>query len=177
MKEIIWTTEKRKVNDLIPYEHNPRQMNELQVKQLTASLQKFGLAEIPAINKDDTIAAGHQRVKILQLLGRGEEIIDVRMPNRQLTLIELQEYNLRSNFNKGDFDTDMLVAFDDDLLKAVGFTKPDLGIYEDDDGDGDSTSIGYTIDCPHCSKKVKVSNRVKTVSKFEEEDISGHKAE
>jgi site-specific DNA-methyltransferase (adenine-specific) len=36
------------------------------------------LPEIPAINTNDVIIAGHQRVVVLMELGRGEEFIDVQ---------------------------------------------------------------------------------------------------
>ena len=66
--KLEWHNEKRKISDLIPYDHNPRQMTEKQVKDLTKSLEKFNLVEIPAIDKDNTIIAGHQRLKIMQML-------------------------------------------------------------------------------------------------------------
>ena len=50
---------------------------------LNKSLKKFDVVEIPAIDLDDRILAGHQRIKALQLLGRGDGYIDVRIPNRK----------------------------------------------------------------------------------------------
>ncbi len=70
-EQLNWHTEQRKVNDLTPYEGNPRQMTEKQAKDLQISLEKFNLADIPVINTDNMIVSGHQRMKILQLLGRG----------------------------------------------------------------------------------------------------------
>lgn len=90
--ELIWHTEKRKVNDLIPHDKNPRSISEKQMNDLKKSLTKFNLAEIPAIDTDNKIIAGHQRIKALQLLGRGEEEIDVRVPNRKLTQKEYDQY-------------------------------------------------------------------------------------
>lgn len=125
--QLTWQTEKRKVNDLIPYEQNPREMSEEQVKHLKASLEKFNLAEIPAINTDNVILAGHQRLKILQILGRGDEEIDVRVPSRKLTEDEVKEYNIRSNANSGSFNFDILAnAFSIDELKGWGFPEDDL---------------------------------------------------
>ena len=66
MEELIWHTEKRKVNDLIPYEGNPRMMTEKQKNDLEVSLRRFNLMSIPVINTDNTIVSGHQRMKILQ---------------------------------------------------------------------------------------------------------------
>jgi DNA modification methylase len=124
-----WTTIKRKINDLIPYENNPRQMTEKQNQDLTESLKKFDLVEIPAINQDGTIIAGHQRIRILQALGRGEEEIDVRVPDRQLSEKELQEYNIRSNKNIGEWDFDALANnFEVGDLLEWGFDEHELKI-------------------------------------------------
>ncbi len=135
---MIWHTEKRKISELVPHQQNPRTMSEKQVKDLTESLKKFDLVEIPAINLDNTILAGHQRLKILSLLGRENEEIDVRVPDRMLTPEEAQEYLLRSNHNIGSWDFDMLANISEDLLKEVGFASEELdrifkGITEDNE--------------------------------------------
>ncbi|MHA1280300.1 MAG: DNA modification methylase [Candidatus Helarchaeota archaeon] len=127
MEKLVWHNEIRKPNDLLPYEENPRQMTEEQALQLKKSLEKFNLVEVPAIDTDNKICAGHQRVKILQLLGRGDEDIDVRVPNRKLTDEEFREYNARSNRNTGDWNWDMLAnCFDKDELVEWGFDKLEL---------------------------------------------------
>jgi len=130
-QKLTWKTERRKVADLVPYKHNPRKITPEQAKQLTASLEKFNLAEIPAINTDNTIIAGHQRLAILKAAGRGKELVDVRVPNRKLTEAELKEYNLRSNKNTGEWDFDILTAnFPEDMLKDVGFDMSDINAPE-----------------------------------------------
>ena len=133
MKKITWSTKKRLVKKLQAYEKNPRKITEEQRIQLTASLKKFNLVEIPAINTDGTIIAGHQRIKILIALGRGEEEIDVRVPNRKLTDDEFKEYNLRSNKNTGEWDFDFLGEFGEELLNDVGFTDEEIDAYGDSD--------------------------------------------
>ena len=60
-KKLVWHTEKRKISDLLPYEKNPRKITEKQQQELTHSLKKFNIVEIPAIDTDNTICAGHQR--------------------------------------------------------------------------------------------------------------------
>ena len=143
MDKLIWHTEQRKINELIPFEGNPRKMTKEQAEQLRKSLEKFNLAEIPAIDTDNKIIAGHQRVNILQELGKGNEIIDVRIPNRKLTEDEFREYNLRSNKNIGSWDYDELANFDEELLTDVGFNEEELNIVmgsvepEEDDFDVD----------------------------------------
>ena len=126
MNNLEWTTEKRKINDLVPHQNNPRKMSEKQVEDLKKSIEKFNLVEIPAIDTDNTILAGHQRLKIMQLIGRGDEVIDVRVPSRKLTDEERNEYLIRSNKNIGDWDFNLLANFDENLLLDVGFTNIEL---------------------------------------------------
>lgn len=137
--KLKWHTGQRKVNDLIPFEGNPRQMTEKQKEELQRSLEKFNLVEIPAIDTDNKICAGHQRMRIMQLLGRGEEMIDVRVPNRKMTDEEFREYNLRSNKNTGEWDKDLLANFDEELLKDTGWEGDELdeifGLETDDEFD------------------------------------------
>lgn len=123
---LTWHTEQRKVSDLVPFDGNPRKLNEKQVADLKRSLEKFNLVEIPAINLNQKILAGHQRLKIMQILGRGDETIDVRVPNRELTPAEESEYLIRSNKNTGDWDWDQLANFDASLLVECGFTTEEL---------------------------------------------------
>jgi len=103
-----WHTEKRKVKDLVPYNYNPRKITAERLAKLKKSLEKYNLAEIPAVNTDRVIIAGHQRIKVLMDLGRGNELIDVRMPNRSLNEQEFKEYNVTSNISVGYWDIDIL---------------------------------------------------------------------
>jgi hypothetical protein len=106
--KLVWGTEQRQVKSLVPYEHNPRRMSAEQKKKLRESLEEFGLVEIPAINQDNVLIAGHQRVDAMLLLGMGDELIDVRVPNRLLTEKELKQYNVNSNAIKGNWLNDVL---------------------------------------------------------------------
>jgi site-specific DNA-methyltransferase (adenine-specific) len=99
-----WHTTQRRVRELVPLSYNPRTLTDEGRVRLLHSLKKFNLVEIPAINLDNVVLAGHQRLAMLIDLGRGEEFIDVRAPNRQLTKDELDEYNLTSNVGAGIFD-------------------------------------------------------------------------
>jgi site-specific DNA-methyltransferase (adenine-specific) len=109
---------------LLPCSYNPRSISDEQKKQLIKSLQKFNLAEIPAVNTDNQILAGHQRIAVLITLGRGEELIDVRIPNRKLTKQEADEYMLRSNLNTGDWDFSILGKdFNFDLSSAGNYLQ------------------------------------------------------
>jgi hypothetical protein len=89
---LIWHTEQRKINDLIPWDKNPRRMTDEQASNLQISLEHLNLMSIPVIDMDDMIISGHQRMKIMKRLGMGEEVIDVRVPNRKLTQARWEEF-------------------------------------------------------------------------------------
>lgn len=96
---------------------------------LIKSLEKFDLAEIPAIDTTNRILAGHQRIAALQLMGRGNESIDVRVPSRKLTKSECERYLLTSNRVHGEWDYEMLSEFFDiDTMTASGFDDNDLSM-------------------------------------------------
>lgn len=130
--KLEWRTEKRLVKDLLPYEKNPRTISDEQIEDLKKSLKKFNLVEIPAIDKDGKIIAGHQRIKVLQLLGRENEEIDVRVPNRKLSEKEYEQYLLTSNAVGGDWDFEKLKSFDIEMLLDIGFSDDDLSQIWDD---------------------------------------------
>ena len=93
-----WTTEKRKLKDLIIYDKNPRILTSTQRGEIEKSLKKFDLVEIPAINKDNTIIAGHQRISVLKELKGDDYEIEVRVPETILNERDFKEYLLRNQF-------------------------------------------------------------------------------
>lgn len=149
--KLVWTTEKRKINDLTPFEKSPRKLSKLQLESLKKSLEIFDLVEIPAVDSDNIILAGHQRIKVLQLLGRGEEEIDVRIPNRKLSKEEAERYLLGSNAIHADWDFDLLKDFDLDLLVDLGFDQKAL------DDIWNKGSKGKDFDPEKELKKIKVA--------------------
>jgi DNA modification methylase len=126
MAKLKWHTVSKRVNDLVPQGVNPRTISDKQMSDLQKNLKKFNLVEIPAIDLNGKILAGHQRIKALQLLGRGEELIDVRIPNRQLSKEESERYLIASNALGGSWDFEKLKSFDLDLLVDIGFDQIDL---------------------------------------------------
>lgn len=121
-KILEWKTEQRKVKDLLPLEINPRKISEEKKVKLIRSLEKFNLAEIPAVNTDNKIIGGNQRVAALLFVGRGDELIDVRVPNRKLTDKEVKEYAIISNTHAGEFDFEILeLEFADIEIAEIGF--------------------------------------------------------
>jgi len=132
-KKLEWHTERRKVKDLIQYKKNPRVLSPLQLEGLKRSLKKFNVAELPCVNTDGTLVAGNQRVLVLSLLGRDEDKIEVRVPNRALTEKEFKDYLLTSNRSGASWDWDKLAAdFDIKELLTSGFDAQDLSNIFDD---------------------------------------------
>ena len=131
MEELQWRTAQKRVNDLIPQDINPRVISDKQMSDLKKNLKKFNLVEIPAIDLNGKILAGHQRISALKLLGREEELIDVRIPNRKLTKEESEGYLIASNALGGDWDFSKLKSFDLDLLTDVGLDQIDLSHFWD----------------------------------------------
>ena len=133
MSKLLWTTVQKRVNDLIPQKINPRVITDKQMSDIKKSLRKYNLVEIPAVDTDGTILAGHQRIKALQLLGRGEEMIDVRQPNRKLTGQESKQYLIASNKLGGSWDFEALKSFDMEILQLAGFDDMEIAKFWDEE--------------------------------------------
>ena len=131
MEKLQWRTVQKRVNDLIPQDINPRVISDKQMSDLKKNLKKFNLVEIPAIDLNGKILAGHQRIAALKLLGRKKELIDVRIPNRKLTKEESEKYLIASNALGGNWDFSKLKSFDLDLLTDVGLDQIDLSHFWD----------------------------------------------
>lgn len=58
----------KKVNDLIPYENNPR-INDEAIEYVKNSIKEFGFKVPVVIDKDNVIIAGHTRIKASKELG------------------------------------------------------------------------------------------------------------
>lgn len=131
--DIEWRTEKRLISDLKDHPKNPRCITKAQIEQLKKSLKKFNYVETVVINEDNTILAGHMRVKALKAMKRTKEEIDVRVPNRLLTAEEADEYLIRSNKNTGEWDWEILAnEFETEKLFDWGFTEDELQFKEPD---------------------------------------------
>ena len=129
-ESINWHNEKRRIKDIVPYVANPRQITDKQAKDLKASLAKFGLADPLIINTNNELIGGHQRKKILEtLLGVAPDFeIDVRVPDRELSIDEARELNVRLNKNVAEWDFDILANdFDLEDLVDWGFSEKELG--------------------------------------------------
>lgn len=128
MEKIEWRNEKINLSDLKTHAKNPRKISKDQLRDLKKSFEKFGYCEVVAINADGTILAGHQRIRTMIDLKMSKNPIDVRVPNRQLSDAEADEYLIRSNKNTGEWDFEKLEAdFCVPDLVSWGFSEDELG--------------------------------------------------
>lgn len=146
MKKLQWKTITRRVDDLVPNAANPRTISSKQLEDLKRSLGRFGLVELPAVDLDGRVVAGHQRLAALKLLGRGQEEIEVRVPSRKLTQREYDQYLLTSNRVHGDWDWAKLAGFDIGLLAASGFDDADIAhVFDDLEAEDDGFDVGAEL--------------------------------
>lgn len=112
-------------------EINPRKISAEKLKALAVNIEKFNVVEIPVIDVDNHLLTYHQRLKALLMIGRGEDMIDVRIPNRKLTELEIKEYNLIANTHSGEFDMELFNEFFSDVsLEDIGLNIEDFDIAE-----------------------------------------------
>ena len=134
----------RKVNDLIPYDKNPRKNDEA-VKYVKASIEQFGFKVPIVIDADGVIVAGHTRVKAAKELGM-EEVPCIVADD--LTPEQIKAYRLADNMtaSKSEWDVELLNTELLDLeanfdMADFGFEiYPPTGEVTDDDFDADAVA-------------------------------------
>lgn len=131
---ITWTTETRKLSELIPWPRNPRQIKTDQAKRLAESFEQFGQVETIAIGPGNEVYNGHQRLNVLAAKHGKDYQIECRVADRALT--EKEREKLTVFLHKGaagEWDFDTLSEWDLDDLTEWGFKPYELGIAGDID--------------------------------------------
>jgi len=125
--------EQVQIKELKPAVYNPRKWDEKIISDMTESITRFGLCDPLIVNgaadRKNILIGGHLRLKVATKLGFTE------VPVVYLDIPEIereQELNLRLNKNLGNWDEELLKAFDTNLLLDVGFTPDDLNSFFDD---------------------------------------------
>lgn len=129
---ITWTNERRKLRDLVPWEHNPRFIKDKQAERLLDSFSKFGQVLPICIDRDGNIYDGHQRRSVIGAandFGMDYEV-DVRVASRPLTERERQQLTVYLHRGAtGEFDFSELANWGmEDELIAWGFEPFELGM-------------------------------------------------
>jgi len=120
---ITWTNETRKLSELLPWEHNPRQLTEKQAKRLTNSIDEFGQVETLAIGPENEVYNGHQRLSVLLAQHGNDYEVAVRVSSRKLTFDEQRKLVIYLHEGAtGEWNWDMVPnLYDVEELKDWGF--------------------------------------------------------
>lgn len=121
------------IKDLKPSVYNPRRWDDKVISDMTESIKRFGLCDPLLVNsapeRKNIVIGGHLRLKVANLLHFTEvPVIYLNIPE----LEREQELNLRLNKNLGNWDEELLKAFDTSMLMDVGFTPDELNNLFDD---------------------------------------------
>lgn len=113
------------VDNLVPYTNNARTHSKKQVRQIAESIRRFGFCNPVLIADDNTIIAGHGRVKAAKLIGMTE------VPIRKLSHLsrdEVRAYILADNklAENAGWDRDLL-AIEMQGLMDLDFDIEGLG--------------------------------------------------
>lgn len=116
----------KKVSELVPYERNPRKNDEA-VQYVANSIREFGFKVPIVIDKENTIVAGHTRLKAAILLGMEQIpcIVADDLSEEQIKAFRLAD-NKVAEFAEWDFDL-LDDEFDDIIdidMESFGFDLP-----------------------------------------------------
>lgn len=125
LEGIVWEQVKRNLDELVPYEYNPRKISKKDLKLLRDNIKKVGYNARIMVDTDNTIIAGHQRWDALKQLGVKSAYVLV--PPEKLTPEQFQQVNIQDNINNGEWEKDLLKDhFDRGDLIEWGMKEEDL---------------------------------------------------
>lgn len=146
-------TEKRKLNELVAADYNPRKAltpEDSEYQKIKRSIEEFGYVDPIIINEDGTIIGGHQRCTVLKDLGYEEvDVVVVSLDKQREKALnialnkitgewdELKLKDLLLDLDLGDYDISLTGFEQEDLTELVDnlAVEPEA---MDDDFDGDA---------------------------------------
>lgn len=146
---------KMSIDQLIPYENNPRKNDEA-VPYVEESINQVGYITPIVIDENNVILAGHTRLKALMANGEQEEIEVLKVSG--LSEEQKKKYRLLDNKTgeKAGWDFEKL----EEELANLDFGDFDFGFSSNTDGNIDDlfglqetsgkTDEPKEIQCPHC---------------------------
>lgn len=132
MKELNLKVEMVSIDELIPYDNNPKLHDDKQIDQVARSIKEFGFNDPIAINSgSNVIITGHARLEAAKRLGLKEVPV--------IKLDHLDEYERRA-YGIAHNKLNLLTGFDDKILSKefstlegmnidltiTGFDKPEI---------------------------------------------------
>lgn len=146
-------TEKRKLNELVAADYNPRKAltpEDSEYQKIKRSIEEFGYVDPIIINEDGTIIGGHQRCTVLKDLGyeevdvvvvsldkQREKALNIALNKITGELDELKLKDLLLDLDLGDYDISLTGFEQEDLAELVDnlAVEPEA---MDDDFDGEA---------------------------------------
>jgi len=132
---LTWANERRRLRELVAWEHNPRQIGKAQASRLADSLEQFGQIHAIAIGPDGEIYDGHQRTNVWAAVDKfGPDYeVDVRVASRPLTEAERRKLvTYLHSGTTGDWDWDALSGWDVGELVTWGFDAEQVAAWDND---------------------------------------------
>jgi hypothetical protein len=147
---LTWTTETRRLGELVPWPRNPRQIRQDQARRLSESLDEFGQVDVIAVGPGGEVYNGHQRLNVwAEEHGPDMEVV-VRVASRALTEKEREKLVvLLHRGATGEWDFDVLAnEFELGELLEWGFEERDFGFesYGDTSTGRDGQGVTSTWD-------------------------------
>ena len=143
------------VDDLKPYENNPRTHSSTQIERLVNSIKEFGFTNPLLIDPENNLIAGHGRLQAGLILGM-DKVPAIVLSH--LTDAQKRAYVIADNqlaLNSG---------WDDDLLQSELAALEQMGF--------DNTLLGWGDDLPTFGETVDLS----ALEDFDEDDLSEYAA-
>lgn len=146
-----------KIEDVKPYENNPRNNDEA-VEGVANSIQQFGWQQPIVVDKENIIIVGHTRYKAAQKLGL--KVVPVVVAD--LSPEKAKAYRLADNktneaagwnFDKLQEELDNIINID---MSDFGFIDDVFNVddfFEDSKEDENNNKKEKVITCPYCGKQ------------------------
>jgi hypothetical protein len=144
----------RKTSELIPYARNNKIHNERQIKLVAASIQEFGFKNPVIVDTNNTIIAGHGRVKAAELL-KLEEVPCIIADD--LTKAQIKAYRIADNklADLGEYNVELL-QLELQELQEMHFDVELLGVELETTQEDISHSTETTSEDNPYTKKIEV---------------------
>lgn len=150
---IQWLEKSVRLNELRPFEHNPRTISESQYDKLKQSLTEDGYHSRIKATHDLRVIGGHQRLRALGELGY--DVVAVLVPDRPVDDEQFKRILLRDNHNNGAWDMDILSGMADlEELRDIGLHDV-MSIPPMDEGE-DPAPGKSMVCCPKCKETFPV---------------------
>lgn len=160
------TIRELKIDELIPYEKNPRK-NDGAVDYVAESIKQFGFKVPIVIDKNNTIIAGHTRLKAAKKLGL--EVVPCIIAD-DLTDEQIQAYRLADNkvseFAEWDFE-----LLNSELLDIVNIDMSDFGFFDEEEEQKEDNPYTVKVEVPQYEIKGEKPSLDELVNTFKAEEL------